>query len=192
MGFINLAEKTVHTKLVYYGIGAGGKTTSLQAVHGIMSRSNELKLVSINTDEDATLLFDFLPMDLGTVEGYQIMIQGFTVPGQPKYRRMRKYVLQGADAVVLVVDSQRSRLDENIEALESLIENLDQCGLNSKSIPIVIQYNKRDLDDSAAFDRAGDPKRLQMLPCGHFEVYDTEPWFSEAVGSMVEWYTMYL
>ena len=147
MGFINLAEKTVHAKLVYYGIGAGGKTTSLQAVHGIMCPSNEVKLVSINTEEDATLLFDFLPISLGTIEGFQVIIQGFTVPGQPKYKRMRKYVLQGADAVVFVVDSQRSRLEENIEALEGLLDNLKLNGLDPATIPIVIQYNKRDLDD---------------------------------------------
>lgn len=147
MGFINLAERTVHAKLVYYGIGSGGKTTSLQAVHGIMCPSNEVKLVSINTEDDATLLFDFLPIDMGEVEGFKIGIQGFTVPGQPKYRRMRKYVLQGADAVVLVVDSQRSRLEENIEALESLIENLKSNGLDPKTLPIFVQYNKRDLED---------------------------------------------
>ena len=150
MGFINLAEKTIHAKLVYYGIGKGGKTTSLKAVHSVLCPSNEVKLVSINTDEDATLLFDFLPINLGLVEGFQIMIQGFTVPGQPKYKLMRKYVLQGADAVVLVVDSQTSRLDENIQALEGLHANLRQNGLQADTMPIVMQYNKRDLDDILA------------------------------------------
>ena len=147
MGFINLAEKTIHAKLVYYGVGMGGKTTSLQQVHTVLCPSNEVKLVSINTDEDATLLFDFLPINLGLVEGFQIMIQGFTVPGQPKYKLMRKYVLQGADAVVLVVDTQTSRLEENTQALEGLQNNLRQNGLDPETIPIVMQYNKRDLDD---------------------------------------------
>lgn len=147
MGFINVAEKTISAKLVYYGVGMGGKTTSLKAVHEIMCPANEVKLVSINTEEDSTLLFDFLPMDLGTIEGFKIRIQGFTVPGQPKYRRMRKYVLSGADAVVMVIDSQTSRLEENLQSLENLIENLKLNGLDPETIPIVLQYNKRDLGD---------------------------------------------
>ncbi len=148
MGFINLADKTINAKLVYYGVGVGGKTTSLQAVHAIMCPRNEVQLVSIKTEEDSTLLFDFLPINLGQVEGFKIRIQGFTVPGQPKYRAMRKYVLQGADAVVLVVDSQRSRLEENVQALESLKENLRANGLDVDRIPIVVQYNKRDIADA--------------------------------------------
>jgi signal transduction histidine kinase/signal recognition particle receptor subunit beta len=147
MGFINLAERTISAKLVYYGVGMGGKTTSLQAVHGIMCPRDEIQLVSINTDDDSTLLFDFLPLDLGEVEGFKIRIQGFTVPGQPKYKRMRRYVLQGADAVVLVVDSQTSRLEENLQALDSLHENLRSNRLDPDTIPVVLQYNKRDLED---------------------------------------------
>ena len=105
MGFINVAERTINAKLVYYGVGVGGKTTSLQQVHGIFCPRNEVQLVSINTEEDSTLLFDFLPINLGSVGGFKVRIQGFTVPGQPKYKQMRKYVLKGADAVVFVVDS---------------------------------------------------------------------------------------
>lgn len=145
MGFINVAERTINAKLVYYGVGVGGKTTSLQRVHGILCPRNEVQLVSINTEEDSTLLFDFLPINLGSVGGFKIRIQGFTVPGQPKYRQMRKYVLAGADAVVFVVDSQRSRLQENLESLQSMIENLRAS--TAADIPIVVQYNKRDLPD---------------------------------------------
>ena len=145
MGFINVAERTINAKLVYYGVGVGGKTTSLQRVHGILCPRNEVQLVSIKTEEDSTLLFDFLPINLGSVSGFKIRIQGFTVPGQPKYRQMRKYVLNGADAVVFVVDSQRSRLQENLESLQSMIENLKTAGADQ--IPIVVQYNKRDLPD---------------------------------------------
>lgn len=152
MGFINLAEKSISAKLVYYGCGMGGKTTSLQAVHEIMCPRNEVQLVSINTEEDATLLFDFLPIDIGQVEGFKIKIQGFTVPGQPKYRRMRKYVLSGADAVVFVIDSESSRLEENLESFENLKENLRLNGLDPDQIPIVLQYNKRDLDDIISED----------------------------------------
>ncbi|MCB9877058.1 MAG: hypothetical protein H6835_05595 [Planctomycetes bacterium] len=147
MGFINVAERTINAKLVYYGVGVGGKTTSLQQVHGIFCPRNEVQLVSINTEEDSTLLFDFLPINLGQVGGFKIRIQGFTVPGQPKYKQMRKYVLQGADAVVFVVDSQRSRLQENIESLRSMREHLREQSSTSEDIPIVVQYNKRDLDD---------------------------------------------
>jgi len=147
MGFINVAERTINAKLVYYGVGVGGKTTSLQRVHGIFCPRNEVQLVSINTEEDSTLLFDFLPINLGSVGGFKVRIQGFTVPGQPKYKQMRKYVLQGADAVVFVVDSQRSRLEENLESLRSMREHLrEQVGM-SEDIPIIVQYNKRDLDD---------------------------------------------
>jgi len=147
MGFINVAERTINAKLVYYGVGVGGKTTSLQQVHGIFCPRNEVQLVSINTEEESTLLFDFLPINLGTVGGFKIRIQGFTVPGQPKYKQMRKYVLQGADAVVFVVDSQRSRLEENVESLRSMREHLQEQPGTSEDIPIVVQYNKRDLDD---------------------------------------------
>ncbi len=147
MGFINVAERTINAKLVYYGVGVGGKTTSLQQVHGILCPRNEVQLVSINTEEDSTLLFDFLPINLGHVGGFKIRIQGFTVPGQPKYRQMRKYVLQGADAVVFVVDSQRSRLQENIESLQSMHDNLRSSPGTSEDVPIVVQYNKRDLGD---------------------------------------------
>lgn len=147
MGFINVAERTINAKLVYYGVGVGGKTTSLQQVHGILCPRNEVQLVSINTEEDSTLLFDFLPINLGQVGGFKVRIQGFTVPGQPKYRQMRKYVLQGADAVVFVVDSQRSRLQENVESLASMRDNLRTSSGTSEDIPIVLQYNKRDLDD---------------------------------------------
>ncbi|MBK8100740.1 MAG: hypothetical protein IPK26_26945 [Planctomycetes bacterium] len=145
MGFINVAERTINAKLVYFGVGVGGKTTSLQQVHGILCPRNEVQLVSINTEEDQTLLFDFLPINLGDVGGFKIKIQGFTVPGQPKYKQMRKYVLSGADAVVFVVDSQRSRLQENLDSLQNMRENLRASG--AEDIPIVLQYNKRDLPD---------------------------------------------
>lgn len=165
MGFINVAEKTINAKLVYYGVGMGGKTTSLQAVHRIMCPRNEVQLVSINTEEDSTLLFDFLPINLGQVEGFKIRIQGFTVPGQPKYKLMRKYVLSGADAVVFVVDSQSSRLEENKQSLDSLFTNLRLNGLDAAKLPIVVQYNKRDLDDILTEDQLN--RHFQFRPDVH-------------------------
>ncbi len=164
MGYINLADKTINAKLVYYGVGLGGKTTSLQAIHEVLCPRNEVKLVSINTDQDATLLFDFLPLNLGSVEGFKIRIQGFTVPGQPKYRVMRKYVLSGADAVVFVIDSQASRLEENLKSLEDLKANLVANGLSPDTIPLVLQYNKRDLPDLSSIEELDEKFKWRDIP----------------------------
>ena len=190
MGFINLAEKTINAKLVYYGVGMGGKTSSLQAVHGFMVARNEVQLVSIKTEGDATLLFDFLPINLGLVEGFKIRVQGYTVPGQPKYRLMRKYVLSGADAVVLVVDSERSRLQENVQALASLKENLIANKLDPDKIPIVVQYNKRDLDDILSEEELDAHFRFRpdivSFPSVARDGQGVFEAFSRAVGAMVE------
>ena len=189
MGFINLAEKTVNAKLVYYGVGLGGKTTSLKSVHGIMCPKDEVKLVSINTEQDSTLLFDFLPIDLGQVEGFKIRVRGFTVPGQAQYVVMRKYVLSGADAVVMVFDTQKDRIEENLEAIEDLKMNLAVNGLDWQTIPLVIQYNKRDLPDVLPEEELDKLFRFREVPVyltvaterqGVFEA------FSEAVALMVE------
>ncbi|HMS15556.1 MAG TPA: ADP-ribosylation factor-like protein [Planctomycetota bacterium] len=145
MSIVNTREKTITTKLVYYGPGLGGKTTSLKVVHSVLDPDQKSKLISLNTDEERTLFFDFLPIDLGIVGGYKIKIQGFTVPGQVKYNLTRKYVLMGADGVVFVADSQAARLGENRESMENLKENLLANGLDPATIPLVIQYNKQDL-----------------------------------------------
>lgn len=190
MGFINLAEKTISAKLVYYGCGMGGKTTSLQVVHEIMCPRNEVQLVSIKTEEDATLLFDFLPIDLGSVGGFKVRIQGFTVPGQPKYRRMRRYVLSGADAVVFVVDSDASRLEENIQSFESLLENLKENRIDLNSIPLVLQYNKRDLDDVLSEEELDKRFRVRddvvSFPSVATKGHGVFEAFVEAAGRLVE------
>lgn len=190
MGFINVAERTINAKLVYYGVGVGGKTTSLQQVHGILCPRNEVQLVSINTEEDSTLLFDFLPINLGQVGGFKIRIQGFTVPGQPKYRQMRKYVLQGADAVVFVVDSQRSRLQENVESLQSMRDNLRSSSGTSEDVPIVIQYNKRDLGDILTEEELDREFRFRSdipsFPSVATEGHGVFEAFVEAVSMLVE------
>ncbi|MHC4470593.1 MAG: GTP-binding protein, partial [Planctomycetota bacterium] len=147
MSIINLKEKTINAKIVYYGTALGGKTTSLMSVHRVIDPEQKIELVSLNTEKDRTLFFDFLPISLGRIGEFSIRLQGFTVPGQVKYNLTRKYVLTGADAVVLVVDSQRSQLDSNLEALRNLKENLAANGLPYESIPLVFQYNKRDLPD---------------------------------------------
>jgi mutual gliding-motility protein MglA len=190
MGFINVAERTINAKLVYYGVGVGGKTTSLQQVHGIFCPRNEVQLVSINTEEDSTLLFDFLPINLGLVGGFKIRVQGFTVPGQPKYKQMRKYVLQGADAVVFVVDSQRSRLEENVDSLRSMREHLREETGTSEDIPIIVQYNKRDLDDLLSEDELDEHFKFRddivTLPSVATEGHGVFEAFVEATASLVE------
>jgi signal transduction histidine kinase/signal recognition particle receptor subunit beta len=190
MGFINLADKTISAKLVYYGVGMGGKTTSLQAVHQVLCPRDEVSLVTINTEDDSTLLFDFLPIDLGQVEGFKIRIQGFTVPGQPKYKRMRKYVLQGADAVVFVVDSQTSRLEENHKSLLTLRQNLHANGLDPETIPLLLQYNKRDLADvlpEAELDRQFKWRDgLESFPSVASEGRGVFETFVHAAGLLVE------
>ncbi|PIE21945.1 MAG: hypothetical protein CSA62_14850 [Planctomycetota bacterium] len=189
MGFVNLSEKTISAKLVYYGVGLGGKTTSLKVVHGLMCPRDEVKLVSINTEQDATLLFDFLPIDLGLIDGFKIRIQGFTVPGQDKYVTMRRYVLQGADAVVLVVDSQRSRIEENLRSIEDLKRNLAANGLDFDKLPLVFQYNKRDLDDLVPedeLDRLCNPRGAPSFSTIATEGVGVLDAFLESVGLMVD------
>lgn len=190
MGFINVAERTINAKLVYYGVGMGGKTTSLQTVHGILCPRNEVQLVSINTDEDATLLFDFLPINLGSVGGFKIKIQGFTVPGQPKYRQMRKFVLAGADAIVFVVDSQRSRLEENLSSLQSMRDSLHGSSSIAEDVPIVLQYNKRDLKDVLSEQELDQHFRfrddIESFPTVATEGQGTFEAFVHAAGRLVE------
>ena len=147
MSIINVRDRTINSKIVYYGTALGGKTTSLKHVHRVVDPAQNVELVSLNTENDRTLFFDFLPISLGKIGGFTVSIQGFTVPGQVRYNLTRKYVLTGADAVVMVIDSRRSQLENNIEAFNNLKENLAANGLDYDSIPIVIQYNKQDLDD---------------------------------------------
>jgi signal transduction histidine kinase/signal recognition particle receptor subunit beta len=146
MAIFNLQERTINAKIVYYGPALGGKTTSLKWVHHVLDPHNEIELVSLNTEQDRTLFFDFLPISLGTIEGFRIKLQAFTVPGQVKYNKTRKYVLTGADAVVLVIDSQTDQFGPSRDSLLNLDENLQANGLNPSEIPLVFQYNKRDIE----------------------------------------------
>jgi hypothetical protein len=147
MATINYAHKEISCKIVYYGPGLGGKTTNLQYIHQILPGENRGELVSLATQQDRTLFFDFLPMDLGEIKGFNIKIHLYTVPGQVYYNATRKLVLRGVDGVVFVADSQRDRMDENINSLENLKDNLKEYSYNLDDIPWVIQYNKRDLDN---------------------------------------------
>lgn len=142
---INFARKEVNCKIVYYGCGLSGKTTNLEVVHEKAPQDRKGELTSIATEGDRTLFFDFMPLELGKVGGMNTKFQLYTVPGQVYYNATRKLVLQGSDGVIFVVDSQKDKLQENIDSLNNLAENLKEQGLDIKKLPLVIQYNKRDL-----------------------------------------------
>lgn len=189
MSIVNTREKTITAKIVYYGPGLGGKTTSLKAVHQVLDPAQKVKLISLKTDEERTLFFDFLPIDLGVVEGYKIKIQGFTVPGQVKYNLTRKYVLMGADCVVFVADSQADRIDENVESIVNLGENLTANGLDVSTIPMVMQYNKRDLPNLSAVEDLEAKLNFRSVPSFATSATSGEGVFDgfvEAAGRMLD------
>ena len=144
---INYSSREVSCKIVYYGPGLSGKTTNLQYVHAKVPKKTRGDLISLATDADRTLYFDFLPINIGAINGFATKFQLYTVPGQVFYNATRKLVLRGVDGVVFVGDSQRSKRDENIESLNNLKENLVEYGYDIMTLPIVLQYNKRDLPD---------------------------------------------
>ncbi|GAB4319464.1 MAG: hypothetical protein Kow0074_09080 [Candidatus Zixiibacteriota bacterium] len=144
---INYAFREISCKIVYYGPGLSGKTTNLQYVHERVPAKSRGDLISLATEADRTLYFDFLPISVGDIAGFATKFQLYTVPGQVFYNATRKLVLRGVDGIVFVADSQRSKMDENIESLTNMYENLKENGIDIQDIPIVIQYNKRDLPD---------------------------------------------
>jgi signal recognition particle receptor subunit beta len=149
MSFINYSSREINCKIVYYGPGLGGKTTNLQYIYDKMSPDTKGKLISLATETERTLFFDFLPLALGDIRGFKTRFQLYTVPGQVFYDASRKLILRGVDGVVFVADSQIERMDANIESLENLKVNLKENGYDFDKIPLVIQYNKRDLPNAA-------------------------------------------
>ncbi|HJQ25327.1 MAG TPA: GTPase domain-containing protein [Blastocatellia bacterium] len=145
MTFINYASREINCKIVYYGPGLGGKTTNLQFIYDSTAQQAKGKLISLATETDRTLFFDFLPLDLGTVRGFKTRFHLYTVPGQVFYDASRKLILKGVDGVVFVADSQRERMDANVESLFNLEANLRQHGYELGKLPYVLQLNKRDL-----------------------------------------------
>lgn|GEM_PF-506486 len=143
--FINFPAREINCKLVYYGPGLGGKTANLQWIYDHTGTTQKGKMVSLATETDRTLFFDFLPLDLGTVRGFRTRFHLYTVPGQVFYEASRRLILKGADGVVFVADSQEERLDANLETLDNLREHLKDHNLDFKTIPYVLQLNKRDL-----------------------------------------------
>lgn len=145
MSFINYASREINCKIVYYGPGLCGKTTNLQYVYNKTAEESKGKMISLATETERTLFFDFLPLALGEIRGFKTRFHLYTVPGQVFYDASRKLILKGVDGVVFVADSQDERLDANIESLENLRDNLEEQGFDIEKIPFVIQYNKRDL-----------------------------------------------
>jgi hypothetical protein len=152
MSFINYAAREINVKIVYYGPGLCGKTTNLQYIFEKSSPQQKGKLISLATETDRTLFFDFLPLDLGAVRGFKTRFHLYTVPGQVFYDASRKLILKGVDGVVFVADSQEARMDANVESLRNLEENLQENGFELKSIPYVLQFNKRDLPSAVLVD----------------------------------------
>ena len=145
MAFVNLKKKEVQAKIVYYGPGRGGKTTNLEFIYNRIRHKMQNEMVTIKTHGDRTLFFDFLPLNIGTIKGYSIRTQLYTVPGQVKYNATRRLVLRGVDGIVFVADSMTVRKEKNISSLKNLEENLAAYQKDLYKIPIVMQYNKRDL-----------------------------------------------
>jgi signal recognition particle receptor subunit beta len=152
VSFINFAAREINCKIVYYGAGLGGKTTNLQHIFDKTSEKQKSKMISLATETDRTLFFDFLPLDLGTVRGFKTRFHLYTVPGQVFYDASRKLILRGVDGVVFVADSQEERMDANLEALDNLNENLQEHGYDFNKIPYVLQLNKRDLPNILGVD----------------------------------------
>jgi hypothetical protein len=147
MTYVNYASREINCKIVYYGPGLGGKTTNLQYIYERTNPNLKGKLISLATETDRTLFFDFMPLDLGTIKGFKTRLHLYTVPGQVFYNASRKLILKGVDGIIMVSDSQVERMDANLESLDNLKENLKEHGYDLMQIPYVLQLNKRDLNN---------------------------------------------
>lgn len=179
MVFFNYSTMQMAAKIVYYGPGLCGKTTNLQHIYGHTSQDSRGEMVSLETETDRTLFFDLLPIDVGSIQGFNTRIQLYTVPGQVFYNTTRKLVLKGVDGVVFVADSQRAMLQANIESFSNLEENLAEIGLSTSQLPLVLQYNKRDLPDICTVEEmdealnTGDWPSYEAAAIGGQGVFET-------------------
>ena len=173
MSMINYASREINCKIVYYGSGLGGKTTNLEHVYGKVQPDTRGKLISLATETERTLFFDFLPVDLGTIRGFKTRFHLYTVPGQVYYNASRKLILKGVDGIVFVADSQVERMEANQEAMQNLYDNMAEYGYDLTKMPFVIQYNKRDLPNAAPGPRAAGGAQSGLgshragAPAGH-------------------------
>ncbi len=147
---INYASREINCKIVYYGPGLGGKTTNLENIYGKVKPDTRGKLISLATETERTLFFDFLPVDLGTIRGFKTRFHLYTVPGQVYYNASRKLILKNVDGIVFVADSQVERMEANIESMQNLYDNMAEYGYDLTTIPFVVQYNKRDLPNAGS------------------------------------------
>jgi mutual gliding-motility protein MglA len=170
--FINYVAREINCKIVYYGPGLGGKTTNLQHVYQITSPENKGKLISLATETERTLFFDFLPIDLGQIRGFRTRFHLYTVPGQVFYDSSRKLILKGVDGIVFVADSQEERIDANLESVSNLAQNLKDQGFDIGTIPYVLQLNKRDLPNAMPADEIR--RQLQVKGEPVFEAVATQ------------------
>ena len=164
MSFINYASREINCKIVYYGPGLCGKTTNLQFIYKKTAEESKGKMISLATETERTLFFDFLPLALGEIRGFKTRFHLYTVPGQVFYDASRKLILKGVDGVVFVADSQEERFDANIESLENLKDNLEEQGFDLEKIPFVIQYNKRDLPNVSSIEELSDLLNPRKVP----------------------------
>jgi signal recognition particle receptor subunit beta len=164
MTFINYAAREINCKIVYYGPGLGGKTTNIQWIHERTREESKGKLISLATETDRTLFFDFLPIELGTIRGFRTRFHLYTVPGQVFYDASRKLILKGVDGVVFVADSQEMRRDANVEAIDNLRLNLKDNGYDLSELPYALQFNKRDLPGAMPVDEMTGELRFRGEP----------------------------
>ena len=179
MTFINYAAREINCKLVYYGPGLGGKTTNVQYIYERSAQPSKGKLISLATESDRTLFFDFMPLELGTIRGFRTRFHLYTVPGQVFYDASRKLILKGVDGVVFVADSQIERMEANIESLRNLRENLQDHGRDLTTLPYVLQLNKRDTPTAVAADtltaalRVGDEPVFEAVATQGLGVFES-------------------
>jgi signal recognition particle receptor subunit beta len=164
MSMINYASREINCKLVYYGPGLGGKTTNLEYIFSKINPETRGKMISLATEQERTLFFDFLPVDLGSIRGFKTRFHLYTVPGQVYYNASRRLILKGVDGLVFVGDSQAERMDANIAAMENLYENLGDYGYDPREVPMVVQYNKRDLPTAVPVEEMRSHLNPMELP----------------------------
>ncbi len=187
MSFVNYHTKEINCKIVYYGPGLGGKTTNIQWIYQKTSAGNKSDMVSLNTENERTLFFDFLPLDLGEIRGFKTRFHLYTVPGQVFYEASRKLILRGVDGLVFVADSQVERMEANLESLASLEQNLTAQGYEPGRVPTVMQWNKRDLPNIVPVSDLSqklNPRRLPAFEASAFQgegVFETLKTISKMV-----------
>ncbi|MBS1988879.1 MAG: GTPase domain-containing protein [Cyanobacteria bacterium REEB67] len=172
MALVNYAAREINCKIVYYGTGLGGKTTNLKYIHSQLAPTTRGELISLATETERTLFFDFLPLDLGSVQGFKTRFSLYTVPGQVEYNASRKLILNGVDGIIFVADSDVMRSKDNAESLQNMVENLAEYSLTLDNIPWVLQYNKRDLANAMTIERMEKELNLRGVPS--FEAVGSE------------------